>query len=740
LLAVAFFLISACALGSRLLGRKHDDAPESQLFSALLGTGVWIFVMTLVARLPVNYPAVWAGLLAVPILLDWRGARRRLARWWQLLCGAELRGGAERAAFAAVVFVLLAHWFVALKPETSADGLAMHLAVPIDIAVRHALTFQPARFVWAVMPMGADFAYSIVYLLGGEYAAHLLNYALLLLLEALLYYAMRRCAGRAAAFLLLALFASTPMVQLVTGSLFVENFMAAMVVGLMAALWRFGETGEKRYLYLAAVLGGTSMTAKFGALAFVALAVPFLAMEAWRHWKSLGPRPAAVCALAAVLLLSTAAPPYAIAYAKTGNPLFPFLYDKIPSPLIPANAGLVDERFKRPLTWETLYDLTFRTGKTYEGQSGSFGFQYLAMAPLAVAALLLAKRRPLAAASATVVALGAAAVIMGTQPNARYLYAALPLLSVPFAALLGAVSSDRRLYRALLAFALAATALNLRFMPSASYYHRDFCLRLPFSLAEHDRYRAAAAPIREVIAYFNRHHPDSAVMMSNDSSIAGLTGDIYENHWHQINNFWRIRDVKTVPEMVQLMESWKVQYFISPKPGAGDEIKPELFREMVERCTEPEFELGGEYLARLQPTCRPREERAALALQRGFYDDFDPALLFRGDWTKSTAFDGPDRHTISWADAAGSEVEIAFDGTALTYSYTKAPNRGMASVAVDGVEQGTVDLYSPRIEWQSRTRFCCFPAGRHVAVIRVAGRADPRSTGKFIDLDSFTVE
>ena len=48
----------------------------------------------------------------------------------------------------------------------------------------------------------------------------------------------------------------------------------------------------------------------------------------------------------------------------------------------------------------------------------------------------------------------------------------------------------------------------------------------------------------------------------------------------------------------------------------------------------------------------------------GFYDDFDPALLFRGDWTKDTAFDGPDRHTISFSDAAGSEVQILFSGKA----------------------------------------------------------------------------
>jgi hypothetical protein len=590
--------------------------------------------------------------------------------------------------------------------------------------------------------MGADFSYAIVYLLGGEYAAHLLDYSMLLLLCAVLYYAMRRLVSRAAAFLILALFASTPMVQLVTGSLFVENVLAVMIAGMMAALWRFSGTGERRFLYLAATLGGTAMATKFGALAFVLLAVPLLAIEAARHWKALGPRPAAVCGIALLLLLTTAAPPYATAYIKTGNPLFPFLSDRIPSSFIPPNAGMVDERFKRPLTWNTLYDLTFRTNLTYEGQNGSFGFQYLVLAPLVVAAALLIRRKGAtqATVSAVVVALGGSAIVMSTQPNARYIYAALPLLSVPFAALLGWAAGTRWLYRGLLAFVVASIGMNLRFMPSASYYHRDFCLRLPFSRAERDRYRAAAVPIREVIAYFNRQHPNGVVMLSNDSSIAGLTGDVYENHWHQIANYWHIREQKTVPDMVRLMQRWKVEYFISPKPGSADEVKPAAFREMLERCTEAEFETGDQYLSRLQPTCRPPQERVALLVQRGFYDDFDPALLFRGDWTKDTGFAGPDRHTISYTDEPGAQVEIVFEGKALTYTYTKAPNRGMASVTVDGADQGTVDLYSSLVEWRSNTRFCCFPEGRHTAVIRLTGPANPRSTGTFIDLDSFTVE
>ena len=738
LLSVVLYLVSSCALGSRLLGRKHGDSVESQLFSTLLGAALWILLMTLIARLPLNYPAVWAALLAIPVLLDWRGAWRRLERCWQVLRGAELRRYPERISFALLAFVLLAHWFVALMPETSADGLAMHLAVALDIAAHHQMTYQPARVLWAVMPMGADFSYAIVSLLGGEYAAHLLDYALLLIVVAVLYFAIRRWVCAAAAFGVLALFVSTPMVQLVTGSLFIENMLAAMIVGMVAALARFSATGEKRYLYLTAAFAGTALSVKFGALPFVAIAIVFLAMEVAMHWKALGSRTAA-CALAAMLFIAMAAPPYAIAYVKTGNPLFPFLYDKIPTPLIPRDAGIVDERFKRPLTWSTLYDLTFHSHLTYEGRDGSFGFQYLVLAPLGVAGLLVARRRREAGAAAAV-ALGAAAIIMWSQPNARYLYAALPLLSIPFAAVLAWAADKRQLYRAMVAFTVGTTLLNIRFLPSASYYHRDFCLRLPFSRAERQRFRDSVTPIRAVIDYFNRAQPHATALFTADSSIAGFHEDFYENHWHQINTLLALRQARTALDVVHLMQSWHVGFFISPKPGSGIEIKPASLEDALQRCSDPVYEHGNEYLARLDPDCRPAKQQPMVVVQAGTYDDFDPALVYRGDWTKSRGFREPDQHTVSYTDIVNSDVEIAFEGRALTYVYTKASNRGIASVVVDGVDQGEVDLYSADTQWQKRTRFCCFAPGRHVAVVRVTGKADPQSKGKFIDLDSFVVE
>lgn len=130
----------------------------------------------------------------------------------------------------------------------------------------------------------------------GASLPRLLNFAMLLVLEALLFCAVRRSVPRSAAFLLLALFASTPMVQLVTGSLFVENLLAALVLGAMTAVWRFGEAGEKKFLYVAAALAGSAMAIKVGALVFAVFILFFAIVASGRHWKSLGPRPAASCA------------------------------------------------------------------------------------------------------------------------------------------------------------------------------------------------------------------------------------------------------------------------------------------------------------------------------------------------------------------------------------------------------------------------------------------------------------
>ena len=751
LLAAGFFLVSSCALGSILLGKSKTDSVTIHLCATLLGSGVYVFLMTFLARLPVNYPLLWGILLAIPAAADIRGVWRRLTGWASRLGRVELRSPWERVSFALLIFILVAQWFGALLPEISADGLAMHLAIPMNIAANHRMTFEPSRYLWSVMPMGADWLYTIVFLLGGEYAARILNFAMFLAIVALLYRATRRWVTPAAGFLLAASFAATPVVQFVTGSLFVENFLAALVLGLMTALWHFGETGDRRFLYLSMVVGGTAMATKYGALLFLVLALPFAIAEIARHWKSLGPKPAAVCGIAFLLLMVTALPAYAIAYAKTGNPIFPFLNSKIHSPLLNPSVLIADARFRIPIDWSALYTLTFHTTRAYEGQDGSFGFQYMVVAPLALLGLLVVKRRP--AQAAVVVALGAGALIMLSTPNVRYLYTSMPLLAIAFAGLLGWMMSNQRwLYRALIVYIFACTALNTYFLPSSNYYHKDFCLRLPFSRAERDRYLEEAAPVRSVISYYNRHHANSAVLLTSTTSIAGLTGDVFVNNWHQYSTVEQLRAASTPLDMFQLMQRWNVGYFIVEKLAPGDQTLPAALQALLKACTAPEYASGEFSLARLEPDCGssqgvgPAASHAKvdparqLAVGPGVYDDFDPSIVFDGDWAHDTSFQGPDRHTISFSDTPGAGVFIAFRGTALTYVFTKAPNRGVAAVTIDGKAPQTVDLYSPNVEWQTRKRFCCFNAGRHRAVIQVTGKTNWKSAGRFVDVDSFVVQ
>jgi glycosyltransferase involved in cell wall biosynthesis len=729
LLSVLFFLLSAWSLGSLVSTRLP------RLLTLLSGMSIYIFLMPFAARLPVNYAWVYAIVLALPILANLSSVRREIPPVLRLPGTPQLRSWGERLGFAAFLFVLTTHWFAMLKPEASADGLSVHLAVPANIAAHHAMTFDPGRFLWAVMPMGADFTYSIVYLLGGEMAARLLNFVMLLVLLGLLHATIRRSVSPGAAWLLTALFATTPLVQLVTGSLFVENLLAAFLFGMMTALWRFGESGERRFLYLAAALGGTAMATKFGAIAFLVPALVCAAVEVWRHRKHSGAR----WWLPVGLLLLAAAPPYTIAWVKTGNPLFPFRNDKYHSRQLDPKATFRDLRFHEPLTWNTPYDLTFRTTLYYEGQHGSFGFQYLVMAPLALLALLVTPR--LQAVGAAVVGVTAILLILGTEPNARYLYPALPLLFVPFAALLGwAAAYQRVLARSLVAFAIACAAINVYFLPASSWYHKD--LYGAFTPAQREVYMGRTAPIRNVIAWFDGAHPKATVLLTQDSYVAGLTGDVYENHWHQWNTMDQLRRADGVPGMRALLDRWNVRYLIARKPTIAHYAHPQALRELLDQCTIAEYAFDEFFVARLEPVCRAAATlpvEPVLTAKPGTYDDLDPAILLRGEWERSDQFEQAFGHTVSFTDIPGAEVRFSFEGTELTYVFTKAVNRGIAAVTIDGIHQGDIDLYSVEPQWQSSVRFKLLGPGRHLLVIRVTGESRAAATGKFVDLDALQV-
>jgi hypothetical protein len=126
-------------------------------------------------------------------------------------------------------------------------------------------------------------------------------------------------------------------------------------------------------------------------------------------------------------------------------------------------------------------------------------------------------------------------------------------------------------------------------------------------------------------------------------------------------------------------------------------------------------------------------------VQPGIYDDFNPAIAFHGAWIRDRVWPQTHAHTVTYSNVPGSEIRFAFQGDTLTYTYTRAANRGRADVSIDGARKATLDLYSATTQWQSSTVFRDLGRGRHLAVITVLPDKNPKSSDRWIDADAFEV-
>lgn len=690
-LAVLYFLGSSFFLG-RFVGRQLDGAT-----AILVGLAIWILAISIAVHFPVNTRLVYAVAFAIPYLLPRSGP-------------LPLFAATRPRSLAVLLFVLMGHWLIALKPEVSSDGLAMHLAIPMSVAHQTRWTFDFQEHAWALMPTGGDWAFTGAYLLGGEAAARLLNFALLVVIVAMVYQTSRKWLSPSASVLAAALFASTPLVQLVTGSLFVENVWAAMVLGAALALVR----GELEW---AGLLFGTALSIKIGTLAFLAPAIVIGAVVLVRttpvRWRT--------AALAAVLFVIFAAPPYLNAWWKTGNPVYPFLNNVFHSPYFSTVAAdTEDVRYLKKLTWRSAYDATFRTSEHLEGENGALGFQYFLL--LVPAALLLNTRAPKALLT---IGAAAAVLILAGRSNVRYTYPALPLFSIGIAWLVSEMP-------ALLAGVVALTALNLWFLPAAGGYHRDFAL---FRRDQVEPYLETSRPLK-LIEYLNRTAPGEPVAFLGGNSIAGLNARAYTDQWHTWQFWHALMASRSAGEIAAMFHELGIRHVIAPQPL---QTPIHTLKRFVAEWTEPSGVTYGSFvLLNVRATPQPSPVQTTPA-GPGAYDDSDPQIDYRGAWIEDLQFSAAANGSISYSGLPGDTLRFWFDGSAITYVYTKALNRGIAEVSIDERPVAAVNLYSPETQWQAQSVFDDLGEGPHWIEIRVSEQKDPGSSGRFVDLDKFVV-
>ena len=700
-LAVIYFLGSSFLLG------KFIARSANAINALLLGLAIWIGAISVAVHFPVNTRAIYAGVFAIPYVLERRRLRDHFKGLW-LRCKSRR----EAVALAVLLFVLLMQWLVALKPEVSSDGLAMHLAIPMAVAHDARWTFDFARYTWALMPMGGYWAFTAAYLLGGEAAARLLNFAFLIVIAAMIYQSSRRWLRPPAAFLATALFASTPLVPMVTGSLLVENLWAAMILGGALALYRRETVG-------AAILFGAALSIKLGTLAFLAPAAVMGAMaltqiqDTRKRWRTV--------VLSAALFAAFAAPPYFNAWWKTGNPVYPFFNNVFRSPYFETSPSAVqDLRFSSSLNWKTPYEMTFRSQKYFEGQNGSFGFQYFV---LLIPLLLLWNRR----APKALLAFGVAGAVLtfASLPNLRYLYPALPFFSIGIAWLISELPA------ALIA-AVVFIALNIWFLPASSWDNRNFAL---FRGDQVQDYLQESGPQRKLIGYLNRTAPGEPVAFFGGDNIAGLNGRAYTDTWHTYEYWKRLIRSREPEEVAAMFRELGIKHVITPMPVSTDYPTVQYF---VEHWTAPTGVKSGSYALReviSSPTSRDQRKTAA---GDGIYEDSDPKIEFNGAWSRGR-FSGASNGSLIFSDQPGGRLRLAFIGSAIAYVYTRAANRGLAEISIDGRARPALSLYSRSTQWQAETVFSDLGPGPHTIEIRVMGQKEPQSSGYYVDLDRFVV-
>lgn len=662
ILGAAFFLASCYCLG-RLLWRGGDDP----FCAAALGLAAWVLLFGMLVRFPIHYPWVWWLLLSVPILL---GGRPR----WRVPQIHPL-----------ILLPLTALFLLALKPEASSDGLAMHLVIPARIAQFHRWPFDVTEFAWAVMPMNGDWVFSIAYQLGGEAAARLANFGALCLAAGIL--------ARRTPVLVTAAFLSLPMVYSLTSALMVENIWAllllAAVVALDAGAWA-----------VAAILAGAACGAKFGA---ILIALPLLLLAVWR---SRNPLPLLIGVLCAVQ-------PYADAWIRTGNPVFPFQNHIFKSPFFDASAPFVDMRFQKPLNWRFPYEVNPYSDRYLEGGRGGFGFQWLVFLPLA----WLAWRRttPLERLALGLATLGAI-LSFKAQTNLRYLYGAMALWTVSFAAVLRAWPWTRWLLG-------GCAGLNFCFWCVCSWQHKDFLGDLRPTAAARERYKELQAPMRLLLDGLQE-----PVAFLHGSEVGLLRGRAYVYSWH--NAAWQkaVLQAGSAQDLAQLMRDRGVRLWAGPSVAAQAIFPSEHVLELARDFSDVVKSASDRCLYRLADS---RRERTPEVLGPGNYNEHNDGAVYLGAWVRDNQFPETTHHTVTYCAGPPCTADFHFNGGAVTLIYTAASNRGQARLWLDGVDRGVLNQHSSETRWQQSYTLEAPSKGPHVLRIEVLKG--------YVDVDGYTV-
>lgn len=436
-----------------------------------------------------------------------------------LLAGAravyrDWRAAVDAAPFCATLAVMLVGLAStgAWLPTMQADDLAYHLGLPFQLQYNGVYAPDPRLQIWALAPWLGDVVHGIAQLLAGGEARGAVD-ALWLALSAaalgLLATALR--ADARTAWLVVALFASQPLLAALAAGMQTELPATALLAAL--ALVIVQRERSTSGLFVGAALAGGLFALKFGQLV---AALVMLIWAAWRTRGRVGGLPRAALALLVFALVAGSS--YFYAWQISGNPLLPLFNDVFRSPLMPAHA-LADARWLSGFTPWLPWSMTFDTSRYLEASAGACGFALVVLGGAWLLALARRETRGLAVAASAVMLLPLLAV-----QYARYAFPGIALLLPPLLIAAAAALGARRF----VALAVVLCALNLAFQANAPWPVSTVARkRLLTNFGDAGYVLQRFAPERMLIADLRRRDPGDSVVLAMDkqaASVAELAG------------------------------------------------------------------------------------------------------------------------------------------------------------------------------------------------------------------------
>jgi len=603
--AIALLLLGSYGLGDWLLDKLAERRKESEnywkmaVLSFVVGFAIIVAIMQYLIHFPVNHPGLYIVLLLLTVLTRFGSISELFGRIASFNSAKESEENATLKIFSGcLLFTSVAlHVIFVAKPEVDYDALSMHLHISAYIAEHSYWHFDVLQGIWAVMPMGGDIAFSLAYLVGGEFAARLINLIFLGVTCTFLYHASAPRVGPLLSRVFLAAYLSTPLFGALSGTLFVEHFLTMLIFSAGITAFSKHISFRNRWIITAVFLSVALATKIMAIFCFPVFFVVYL----WQLRNEDQSRRAAWFSFISILsiLIIVASVPYLYALYKTGNPVFPFLNHIFKSPYFNSDQPFDNPKYSQGFSAiKLIYDLTFHTERFLGTKSGGFGFLWLVFL---VPSLLALKKKsePIIWFSAVFV-LCYVGFIFSQLAYLRYIAPALPFAALLIINLIHSMLKIR-LYKSILYWVLAAVcSLNIIFFSTASWFHTALFAK------NFDLYIARYAPERHLVQYLNIFAPAKTVLFIGRFYPTGLKGEAYGDNWYFPLTSRELRGISAGRlSLVNTMKKLNAEYLIT---SDSELTRRPIIKEKIGRYFDEIVRVKGYFLARMRSDAYFTEE------------------------------------------------------------------------------------------------------------------------------------